>query len=162
MGKPEDWPRMESEDWKITWWSPPDSQPDDINWPQRHIEFDDFWHDLEPESANRILNMVEREQDYERLAKKSQYWTSASEVAVRFLGIVVLILISIPLIAAIAKAIEQDKLSLGLALSAGSFAAGAGVVVVILNVFQLRKSKPRIPTHRSSETPGDSRRAADE
>jgi uncharacterized membrane protein len=41
---------------------------------QGRIELKDIYERLSPESATRILNMVEREQDYEKQARRSAWW----------------------------------------------------------------------------------------
>jgi hypothetical protein len=45
----------------------------DIQW-QEHIELREIYEGLSPESADRILSMVEREQNYEKKAHRTESW----------------------------------------------------------------------------------------
>ena len=48
----------------------------DVSRPEQHIELGEIYQHLSPESANRILNMVDREEDYEKRAKRTELWLS--------------------------------------------------------------------------------------
>jgi uncharacterized membrane protein len=124
----------------------------EINWPQQRIELQDFWHDLAPESANRILNMVEREKQYEEQTLRLEFLSTVLGRLASVTGIVAVIagLVFIGL--------HSESPQVGL-FSASSFVAGGAFVYATLKSSSafLRLNSRGTSRSRDNETSDDSR-----
>lgn len=121
----------------------------DINtqWPQQHIEVGEIYQHLSPESANRILSMVEREQDYEKRARRTALWLTIFGWAASAAGLIAAF-VGILLIGLHSKSSVPSSI-----LSAG---AGGGAVIALLMMRRESRESRLTFHHRDDETSDDS------
>jgi uncharacterized membrane protein len=118
----------------------------DILWPRVKIDVSKLYEHLSPESANRILSMVEREQDYEKQARRTASWLTifkwTAAAAALIIALVGLLLLGLNSNSSIPQIIT-------------SFIAGAGAIYALVILRESRE--PRITfRHRDDETSDDS------
>jgi uncharacterized membrane protein len=114
-----------------------------IQWPQEHIELREIYEGLSPESADRILSMVEREQNYEKQARRAQS-------LVRIIGLLAVTVITVTVIVSFIL-IWRGKPATTWFDVIGGFAFGAVAVAVAFYYAPRRDDETSADSHRTPD-----------